>query len=96
MIREAVLPDEVDEISAIWLAANEDAHAFAPDGFWRKSLPEVKRSLPGAELLVFVGDNRAIVGFVGLTGSYVAGLFVRRESRSWTSSRGTRGRSVFI
>ena len=70
-------------MSAIWLDANREAHAFIPTAYWLGHLEEVRAALAQAEVWVFADEARPeLLGFVGLQGDYIAGIFVRREARS--------------
>lgn len=80
-------PEDLDRVMEIWLDANLEAHSFLPERYWRDHLEEVRAALPAAQVFVYQ-DWEGLQGFVGLTGSYLAGLFVRRAARS----RGSAGR----
>ena len=82
MIRRPDTQD-LDTVSAIWLDANREAHAFIPASYWLGHLEEVRAALAQAEVWVFADEARPeLLGFVGLQGDYIAGIFVRREARS--------------
>lgn len=81
MIR-ALAPSDLDAVMQIWLSGNEQAHPFVPASYWRGVADAVRRELPHAEVLVHEGADGEPDGFIGLTGSYVAGLFVSRDARS--------------
>ena len=82
MIRRPDTQD-LDTVSAIWLDANREAHAFIPAAYWLGHLEEVRAALAQAEVWVFADEARpGLLGFVGLQGDYIAGIFVRREARS--------------
>ena len=57
---------DMDTVLRIWKTSNLLAHSFVPSGYWERNV----------EL-----DGR-IVGFVGLAGDYIAGIFVEMECRS--------------
>ena len=73
-------PDEYDRVMYIWLYANLEAHAFIPADYWRDNFDKTREMLPEAEVWVYEDDGD-ICGFIGLTGDYVAGLFVAEEYR---------------
>lgn len=73
--------EEASAAGALWLEANLDAHGFIPAAYWQGHFPEVREQLAQAEVWVYEEAGR-ILGFIGLTGDCVAGLFVRREARS--------------
>ena len=82
MIR-SMEPGDLEAVAAIWLAANQEAHAFLPTSYWTSRLAEVKDAMAQAEVWAFADEGRpGILGFIGLQGDYIAGLFVRREARS--------------
>ena len=82
MIR-SLEPADLPAVSAIWLDANREAHDFIPASYWMGHLEEVKTALVQAEVWVFAdGDRPDILGFAGLQGDYIAGIFIRREARS--------------
>lgn len=73
-------PADLPAILEIWLQANLEAHAFLPAAYWEGQLPLVRRLIPQADVTVAEADG-AILAFLGLSAGYIAGLFVRRESR---------------
>ena len=82
MIRP-LTPEDLDTVMDLWLAGNEQAHPFVPEGYWRRAAERVRRELPRAEVLVHVdARTHAVDGFIGLSEDYVAGLFVRADARS--------------
>jgi len=67
----------------IWLQANIKAHSFIPKEYWEDHYAPVKEMLPQAEVYVCEDDGtHQIMGFIGLTGSYIAGIFIREGARS--------------
>ncbi|WP_242363845.1 GNAT family N-acetyltransferase [Limosilactobacillus antri] len=80
MIRK-MFPDDLDTIMEIWLASNLDAHAFIGAQYWRDQLPAVRTAIQAATVYCYLLPNGTIAGFVGLTGDYLAGLFVARQYR---------------
>ncbi len=80
MIREFTT-DDLDTIMKIWLKANIEAHDFIPESYWHKNYEAVKGMLPDAEILVYE-DHNTILGFVGLMGSFIAGIFVNENCQS--------------
>lgn len=74
-------PDDLDAVLALWLAGNLDAHPFIPRAYWEGNLPLVREQIPQAETLT-AEHGGEIAGFLGLTGNYVAGVFVSRALRS--------------
>ena len=80
MIR-ALRPEDLDQVMQIWLNANLEAHCFLPESYWCDHMEEVRAALPAAQVFVYQ-DWEGLQGFAGLTGDYLAGLFVRRAARS--------------
>ena len=72
--------EDLDEILQIWLSANCEAHPFVPERYWRENLSSVRQALPGAQVLLWEEDG-CILGFIGLQGEDIAGLFVRSRGR---------------
>ena len=88
MIR-SLEPTDLPAVSSLWLDANQEAHGFIPVSYWLGHLEEVRSALAQAEVYVFVEEDRSeILGFLGLQGDYVAGIFVRREA--WCCGVGRR------
>ncbi len=82
MIREARSSD-IPEIMELWLSANLQAHSFVPDHYWTDHYDTVKKLLPQAELYVWEAeDSGKILGFIGLDGTYIAGIFILDGARS--------------
>ena len=80
MIRE-FQPADTDRVAELWLAANLQAHAFIAPEYWRGNQDMVKGLLPQAEVYVYEKD-REILGFAGLDGEYIEGIFVSEKMRS--------------
>lgn len=82
MIRKFQLSD-LEAVMNLWLHGNTEAHDFVAEEYWRQHFDEVKEMLPKAELYVYENDNTAALdGFIGLSGSYIAGIFVKGTARS--------------
>ena len=79
MIR-ALRPEDLDQVMQIWLDANLEAHCFLPESYWCDHMEEVRAALPAPG--VRLSGLGGAPGFAGLTGDYLAGLFVRRAARS--------------
>lgn len=71
----AFRPEDRDQAAEIWLAANTSAHAFLPAEVWQEHLPDLRNALVQATVFVCEREGR-LCGFIGLQGSYIAGLFV--------------------
>ena len=80
MIRRAQ-GQEIDAVAELWLETNLKAPDFIPAQYWKANFEGVKAVLPQAELYVYQ-DEGGIQGFIGLSGDYIAGIFVRSERQS--------------
>lgn len=82
MIRK-FLENDLEAVMGIWLETNIRAHSFIPPQYWKDRYAAVKEMLPEAEVYVYE-DNAGgrIEGFIGLTGNYIAGVFVKEEAQS--------------
>ncbi|MBU3130760.1 N-acetyltransferase [Clostridium tagluense] len=70
---------KLDDVMAIWLETNIDAHSFTPKEYWIGNFDAVKQMLPSADIYVYE-ENNLIKGFIGvLEQNYIAGLFVKKE-----------------
>lgn len=81
MVREFQSGD-LERISEIWLEANVSAHGFIPGRYWEGQLEAVRALLPQAEVFVFQDEAGVILGFIGLNGGHIEGIFVRGAARS--------------
>ncbi len=82
MIRKFMQTDLIS-VMEIWFNANLKAHSFIPEEYWERNLEAVKNMLPQAEIYVYEDEKtHRILGFAGLTGSYLSGIFVEENSRS--------------
>lgn len=80
MIR-AFQPADLDPVTEIWLTANLQAHSFIFPEYWRGNLALVKELLLQAEVYVYEKDGE-ILGFVGLDGEYIEGIFAAGKAQS--------------
>ncbi|MCX4265620.1 MAG: SDR family oxidoreductase, partial [Firmicutes bacterium] len=75
-------PADLDRLMEIWLAANLQAHSFVAADYWQSNLALVRQMLPQAEVYVYAEDSsQEILGFVGVDGDYIAGIFVDFRAR---------------
>ena len=74
--------DDLGQVMEIWLDKNKKAHDFIEEAYWTDSREAVASMLPQAEVYVSLGEDGEIQGFLGLSGTYIAGIFVREGSRS--------------
>lgn len=73
--------NDLDEVMSIWLLANTEAHSFIGADYWRNNYEFVKEMIPKAEVFVAEADGK-IKGFIGLTDTYIAGIFVKKTEQS--------------
>lgn len=71
----------------IWLHTNIAAHSFIAPEYWKRNYAAVKQAVEQAETYVCAHGGR-VCGFIGLTGNYIAGLFVegRMQGRGFGSA----------
>lgn len=94
MIRE-LRQTETDRIAEIWLDTNIRAHDFIPAEYWEGNFAAVREMLPQAEVYVYEEKRGGlglseqsdpgrdeILGFIGLNGDYIEGIFVCGEAQS--------------
>lgn len=81
MIRK-MQADDLPQVAAIWLAANLQAHSFIPAAYWQDNLAAVRQMLPLAEVYVYAQTADEPLGFVGLNGNYIEGIFVAPAAQS--------------
>ena len=74
---------DLSEVMQIWFDVNVKAHNFIQKKYWLDNYAAVKEILPKAEVYVYEDDyQHLIMGFVGLTGNCVAGIFVKEYAQS--------------
>ncbi|MCM1263109.1 MAG: N-acetyltransferase [Butyrivibrio sp.] len=82
MIR-AFRTHDLDTIMQIWLNTNIQTHSFISEKYWTDNYATVKDVLPQAEVYVYEdNDTQQIMGFIGLTGNYIAGIFIKETAQS--------------
>lgn len=72
---------DIDSVMRIWLASNIQVHFFIPEEYWQNNTASVRKALPQAEVVVYEMDKH-ILGFIGLSGDYIEGIFVDETVRS--------------
>lgn len=80
MIRK-LIPSDLDAVMRIWFDGNCKAHSFIPRSYWEEQRPAVRTAIQQADVYCYVDDGN-VLGFIGLTGNYIADLFVSAHSRS--------------
>ena len=74
---------DIDALMKIWLDTNIQAHNFIPSDYWRSNYDMVRKILPYAEIYVYQDDSaKQIIGFIGLNGNYIEGVFVKETMQS--------------
>ena len=82
MIREFI-ENDLAAVMQIWLDTNMKAHKFIRKEYWINNYNAVKKMLPQAEVYVYEDDGtHQIVGFIGLTNNYIAGIFIKEAAQS--------------
>jgi len=71
-----------DDVMDIWLSANQEAHDFIPDKYWKSNYKNMGKAL-SEELNVYVYDTNGVVkGFVVITDdAHISGVYVDRAYR---------------
>lgn len=91
MIR-AFRREDIDAVARIWLNSNIEAHDFIPAAYWEENLGAVKEMIPQAEVYVCTDDSvtgteESILGFAGLYGDHIEGIFIKKEARGHGAGR---------
>lgn len=73
--------NELKDVMEIWLSSNIDAHDFIDKNYWKDNYKMVEEILPEADIRVYKEDGK-ILGFMGISDNYIAGIFVDRKYRS--------------
>ena len=74
---------DLETVMGLWLEGNLQARSFIPERYWKDNQELVRDLLPGADLYVYEEEEAGRPdGFIGLSGDYIEGLFVRGEKRS--------------
>lgn len=82
MIRK-YLDSDLDIVMKLWLDTNIQSHCFISKEYWIGNYDMVREMMPKAEIYVYENDASAQVeGFIGLTGHYIAGIFVKADAQS--------------
>lgn len=71
---------DLDSIMKLWLETNISAHDFIDKKYWQSNYEQVRQMIP--EATIYVYEENSIKGFAGLSGSYIAGIFVEANSQS--------------
>lgn len=71
---------DIDRVMQIWLESNIQAHSFIDEKYWNENFDTVKSTMLEAKIYVDE-ENGEILGFVGMMGDYLAGIFVDKDYR---------------
>lgn len=74
-------PSDLERIMEIWLSSNIEAHGFIRRGYWQDCFGGAAEAILAAEVYTALSDGE-IVGFIGLNGGHIEGIFVDGEHRS--------------
>ena len=81
MIRK-LQEEDIETVITIWKEENIKVHDFIAASYWYSQIDMLKRELPRSEVYVYIDSKDSIVGFIGLAGEYIAGLFVTYKKQS--------------
>lgn len=73
--------DDINNIMTIWLESNMNSHDFISPDYWKEKYNAVRSMIPQSEVYVYEINN-TIMGFIGLDGDYIAGIFIDKPYRS--------------
>lgn len=71
---------ELEAVLKIWLEVNVDTHNYINRKYWVDNYEYVKTSLTNATIYLYV-KNEKVVAFLGMTDSYIEGIFVEKSFR---------------
>lgn len=80
MIRK-LQKEDLEEVLTLWEKENITSHNFISEDYWKSQIEPVREQLPQSNVYVYV-DESEIAGFIGLIGSYIAGLFITSAKQS--------------
>lgn len=81
MIRKLTEKD-IGAVAQIWLETNIKTHSFIPSQYWEKNFKDVKAIMLKTEMYVYTEHSDDILGFIGVSGNYIDGIFVCAENQS--------------
>ena len=71
---------DADQVMEIWLKSNEDAHPFIPKAYWLSNFYTVREEILKSDIFIYESKDK-LHGFIGITGEYIAGIFVEGAFR---------------
>ena len=72
---------DINQIMDIWLKENKRTHNYISGEYWDNHFEDVKKEILKAEIYVYK-EKEEICGFIGLSNTYIAGIFVKKEKQS--------------
>lgn len=72
---------DINQIMNIWLKENKSTHYYIPEEYWDNHFEDVKKEILKAKIYVYK-EKEEICGFIGLSSTYIAGIFVKKENQS--------------
>lgn len=79
-IREFCIND-LDDVMNIWLKSNIEVHYFISENYWKDNFDFVRKEIEKSEIYV-CEENKKILGFAGVCGEYIAGIFILKDFRN--------------
>lgn len=73
--------DDIERVMQIWLKTNIQAHHYIDESYWKARYDNVKQMISESEVYV-CEKSEQIIGFIGLSDNYIAGLFVASDFQS--------------
>ena len=70
--------EDIDSIMDIWIQENISAHNFIDEKYWKTNKDKVQNQILKSKTFVYEDENE-IKGFIGLSGNYIEGLFVKSQ-----------------
>lgn len=73
--------NDIDDVMDIWLKSNIEVHNFISENYWKNKFDFVRKEIEKSEIYVCEESNK-ILGFVGIFGKYIAGIFISKDFRN--------------
>ena len=75
MLLRKMQNDDIEQVMQICLKTNIQTHHYIDESYWKIQYGSVRQMIPESEIYV-CEKSGLITGFIGLSGNYIAGLFV--------------------
>ena len=72
---------DINQIMDIWLKENKRTHNYISEEYWDNHFEDVKKGILKAKIYVYK-EKEEICGFIGLSDTYIAGIFVKAKKQS--------------